>query len=281
MFKVAMIQFTAHWEKEKNIEKAKKYIKEAAANGAKIICLQELFNTIYFCLGEENPKYFDLAEPIPGPTIDEMGKTAREEKIYLVAPVYEKTHVKGEFYNTAVFLGCTGEIVGKYRKSSIGVMRHKTISGNEKFYFKPGNLGFPVFKTDFGVNVGILICYDRHFPEAARIIALNGADILFIPTATCGMTKYLWEIELKAHAVENVYYVGAVNKVGKDIGGSDAYWYGGSMFVNPRGEIIAQAGDKEDEVLYAELDLNLIDEIRNTWGFFRDRRPDLYGPLTL
>jgi N-carbamoylputrescine amidase len=276
--KAALIQFTGAFEKERNIEKATRYVAEAAANGAQIVCLQELFNTTYFCY-TENPEFWGLAEPIPGPTIDAMCRVAAEHRIVLVAPIYEK-EIPGELYNTAVVIGPNGDIMGKYRKSSIPLVKTPSIVGNEKYYFKPGNTGFPVWQTPFGVNVGIMICYDRHFPEHARLLALNGADLVFVPTATCGMSRYLWEIELQAHAIDNIYYVGGVNRVGKDDGGSpDQHYYGSSFFTDPKGKILAQAGDQEDEIVYAEIDTSVIEDLRNEWGFFRDRRPDLYAEL--
>jgi beta-ureidopropionase len=276
--KAAMIQFTGHAEKAENIAKAKTYIAEAVSNGAKIVCLQELFNTIYFCY-TENPDFWKLAEEIPGPTIDEMSKVAAEHNIVLVAPIYEKA-LKGELYNTAVVLGPDGQIMGKYRKSSIPLVKTASLIGNEKYYFKPGNLGFPVWQTPFGVNIGIMICYDRHFPEHARLLALNGADLVFVPTATGGMSRYLWEIELQAHAIDNIYYIGGVNRVGLDEGGSPTQeYYGSSFFADPKGKIISQAGDKHDEIIYAEIDLRMMEDLRNTWGFFRDRRPDMYAAL--
>lgn len=276
--KAALIQFTGAFEKEKNIAKAKKYVAQAADNGAQIICLQELFNTTYFCYTEE-PTFWNLAEPIPGPTIDEMAKVAAENRVVLIAPIYEKA-MKGELYNTAVILGPEGQIMGKYRKTSIPLVKTKTLVGNEKYYFKPGNLGFPVWQTPFGVTVGVMICYDRHFPEHARLLALNGADLVFVPTATAGMSRYLWEIELQAHAIDNIYYIGGVNRVGFDDGGSsDQKYYGSSFFADPKGRIISQAGDENDEIVYAEIDLGMMEELRNTWGFFRDRRPDMYAAL--
>lgn len=273
MVKAALIQQQCTLEKKENIKKAIGHIREASSKGAKIICLQELFNTIYFCY-EANKKYYDWAEPIPGPTIDEIREVARTEKVVIVAPIYEM-EMKGELYNTAVVIGPNGEIMGKFRKMSIPYMTG-LILGMEKFFFKPGNLGFPVFPTPFGINIGILICYDRHFPEAARALALAGADLVLIPTATAGGTRYLWEIELRAHAVDNIYYVGGVNRVGKDVGGSENLFYGSSLFVNPKGEILAQAGSDQDEIIYCDIDLSIISALRNEWGFFRDRRPDAY-----
>ncbi len=276
MLKAAMIQQQCTVDKKENIEKAIGYIREASSNGAKIICLQELFNTIYFCY-ELDKKYYDWAETIPGHTIESISAIAKDESVVIIAPIYEH-EIYGELYNTAVIIGPNGEIIGKYRKMSIPFVTG-LLKGMEKFFFKPGNLGFPVFKTPFGVNIGILICFDRHFPEAARALALAGADIIFVPTATAGGTKYLWEIELRAHAVCNIYYVGGVNRVNKDIGGSDNHFYGCSMFVNPKGEIVSQAGSENDQIIYADLDLSMIPELRNEWGFFRDRRPDAYGIL--
>jgi len=279
MIKAAMIQQQCSTEKEKNIEKAVGYIREASSNGAKIICLQELFNTIYFPF-ELDAKHFDAAEPIPGPTIDTIGRVAQEEKVVVIAPIYEKG-IEGELYNSAAVIGPNGELIGKYRKNSIPfVPAGLGIVGMEKYYFKPGNLGFPVFKTPFGVTIGILICYDRHFPEGARALALAGAEIVFIPTCTGGGTKYVWEIELKAHAIGNIYYVGGVNRVNYDIGGSETQaYYGSSMFVSPKAEIMSEAGSENDEIIYADIDVSVIPQMRTTWGFFRDRRPDIYGSL--
>lgn len=276
--RAAMIQFSGSSEKERNLEKARRFVGEAAANGARIVCLQELFNTIYFCF-EENPAHYALAEPLDGPTVEAMCDLAAEHRIVLVAPIYEK-EIKGELYNTAVVIDPQGEIMGIYRKSSIPMVKTPSLFGSEKYYFKPGNTGFPVWQTPFGVNIGVMICYDRHFPEHARLLALNGADLVLVPTATCGMSRYLWEIELQAHAIDNIYYVGGVNRVGKDDGGSpDQHYYGSSFFSSPKGEILAQAGDQDDEIVYADIDTGLIEQLRNEWGFFRDRRPDLYADL--
>ena len=278
--RAALIQFTGSQDTAANIAKATAYIGEAAGNGARIVCLQELFNSIYFCYTED-PAFWKLAEPVPGRTIDAMCAVAAEHGIVLVAPVYEKAQ-KGELYNTAVVIGTDGQIMGKYRKSSIPLVKTPTFVGNEKYYFKPGNLGFPVWQTPFGVNVGVMICYDRHFPEHARLLALNGADLVFVPTATGSMARYLWEIELQAHAIDNIYYVGGVNRVGYDEGGSsDQRYYGASFFSDPKGRILAQAGEEGDEVVYADIDTGMIEDIRNEWGFFRDRRPDMYSGLSV
>ncbi len=282
MVKIAGIQFQGSREREANVRKAISLVQEAASRGAQILCLPELFNTMYFCVGE-NAQYFEWAETIPGPTSDRMAAIAKETRTVLICPIFEKV-MDGEYYNTAVIMGPNGEIIGKYRKMSIPFLwdpenKESDPRGNEKFYFRPGNLGFPVFPIPYGVNIGLLICYDRHFPEAARILGVRGAHVVFVPTATGGKTRYIWELELKAHAAMNIYYVCGVNKVGKDIDGSVREHYGSSMIINPRGEVIAQAGDKQDEIIYADVDLSCIQELRHFWNFYRDRRPDFYDPL--
>jgi N-carbamoylputrescine amidase len=234
---------------------------------------------MYFCV-ETREEYFDWAEPIPGPTIERMGAVAREAGIVLIAPIFERTP-EGRFFNTAAVIGPDGQVIGKYRKSSIPFMdvgRSSEPRGNEKYYFEPGDLGFPTFDTPFG-RIGILICYDRHFPEAARVLGLGGAEIVFVPTATTFMTRYLWDLELRAHALANIYYVCGVNKVGVDAGGSSRNHFGNSMIINPRGEILVEANDTGEDIAIAEVDLSVIPELRALWGYYRDRRPDQYGPL--
>jgi len=209
-----------------------------------------------------------------------MAKLAQDERIVLVAPIYERV-VKGELYNTAVVIGPNGQLMGRTRKSSIPLVVSKDLAGYEKYYFRPGNTGFPTYPTPFGITIGIMICYDRHFPEHARLLALGGADLVFVPSATAGMSRYLWEIELKAHAIDNIYYVGGINRVGKYIGGSPTQlYYGSSFFSDYRGQTVTQASDKKDDIIYADIDAGAIEKLRNTWGFFRDRRPDLYGAIT-
>jgi N-carbamoylputrescine amidase len=279
MLKIAGVQFIGQAEKAANIETAIRLVRKAAAQGASIVCLPELFSTMYFCV-ETRREYFDWAEAIPGPTIERMGAVARETGIVLIAPIFERAP-DGRFFNTAAILGPDGALIGKYRKSSIPFLDVRLSSeprGNEKFYFEPGNLGFPTFATPFG-RIGILICYDRHFPEAARVLGLGGAEIVFVPTATTFMTRYLWDLELRAHAVTNLYYVCGVNKVGVDVGGSTRNHFGSSMVINPRGEILAQASDALEDIALADVDLAVIPELRTLWGYYRDRRPDMYGPL--
>jgi N-carbamoylputrescine amidase len=279
MVRIAGIQFVGHVDKDVNVRNAIRLVREAAAGGARIICLTELFSTMYFCV-ETRWEYFDWAEPIPGPTIDRMAEVARETGTVLIAPIFERAP-DGLFYNAAAVIDPDGRVIGQYRKSSIPLMdvaRSSEPRGNEKFYFEPGDLGFPVFPTPFG-RIGILICYDRHFPEAARVLGLDGAEIVFVPTATTGMTRYLWDLELRAHAVTNIYYVCGVNKVGVDVGGSARNHFGSSLIINPRGEILAQASDTREEIVTADVDLSVIPELRALWGYYRDRRPEMYGPV--
>lgn len=276
MLRIAGVQFRGSVDKEWNIQRATELIREAAAQGASMVCLPEIFNTMYFC-SEENQEYFKLAEPVPGPTTQRMSELTKMLGIALVCPIFEAT-TEGKFFNTAVLLGPQGEELGRYRKMSIPYIR-RTLGGKEKYYFTPGDLGFPVFKTPFGVNVGILICYDRHFPEAARALGLNGADIVFIPNATWEVSRHAWEIEVKAHAIANHYYVCSVNKVDKDQGGSERIHTGASLIVNPRGETLAQASADKDEIILGDIDKNLSLEMRELWKFFENRRPDAYGIL--
>ena len=252
------------------------YIRQAAQAGARIVCLQELFNGPYFC-AEQQVRWYDFTEPVPdGPTIRLMQDVARQHQIALIVPVYEREQ-EGVYYNTAAVISAEGVYLGKYRKTHIP---HVAPGFWEKFYFRPGNLGYPVF--DVGVaRIGVYICYDRHFPEGARALGLNGAEIVFNPSApVAGLSEQLWKLEQPAHAVANGYYIGAINRVGVEAPWNIGEFYGSSYFCNPRGQIIAQASRDRDEVLTADLDLDLIAEVRKTWQFFRDRRPDMYGALT-
>ena len=279
MVKIAGVQFIGHKHREMNIRTALTMVRAAADRGARIICLPELFSTMYFCV-ERRPEYFDWAEPIPGPTIHRVGAVARETGTVIIAPIFERAP-DGRYFNAAAVVGPDGDVIGKYRKSSIPFMdraRSAEPRGDEKFYFTPGDLGFPTFATPFG-RIGILICYDRHFPEGARVLGLGGAEIVFVPTATSRMTRYLWDLELRAHAVTNIYYVCGVNKVGVDVGGSTRDHHGASMIVSPRGEILAQASDTDNDMALADVDLGVLPEIRELWGYYRDRRPEMYGPV--
>jgi beta-ureidopropionase len=258
------------------IDKHKKLIEQAAQKKTQILCLQELFYGPYFC-AEQNARWYELTERVPGgPTTQLMQKIAAKHRMVIVVPVYEE-HMPGVYFNTAAVIDADGRYLGKYRKHHIP---HCHPGFWEKFYFTPGDLGYPVFETKYA-RVGVYICYDRHFPEGARILGLNGAEIVFNPSATvAGLSEYLWELEQPAHAVANGYFVGAINRVGTEKPWSIGEFYGKSYFCNPRGKIIAQASRDKDEVVIADLDLDMIGEVRKVWQFFRDRRPDTYGPLT-
>jgi N-carbamoylputrescine amidase len=237
--------------------------------------LQEIFYGPYFC-AEEQVKWYNTAERIPdGPTVKLMQEIARKHGMVIIVPIYEED-MTGVFYNTAAVISETGEYLGKYRKTHIP---HCHPGFWEKFYFKPGNLGYPVFETTFG-RIGVYICYDRHFPEGARALGLNGAEIVFNPSATvAGLSEYLWKLEQPAHAVANQYFVGAINRVGTEKPWNIGEFYGTSYFCNPRGKILAEGSRDKDEVVVADLDLDMIREVRNIWQFFRDRRPEMYGEL--
>jgi len=262
--------------REKMIAKHEKMIAAAAKRKVQILCLQELFYGPYFC-AEQNERWYELTEAVPGgPTLVRMQKLAAKYKMVLVVPVYER-EMAGVFYNTAAVFDADGKYLGKYRKHHIP---HCHPGFWEKFYFTPGNAGYPVFETRYA-RVGVYICYDRHFPEGARALGLNGAEIVFNPSATvAGLSEYLWELEQPAHAVANQYFVGAINRVGKEAPWQIGEFYGKSYFCNPRGQIVAQASRTKDEVVVADLDLEQIEKVRATWQFYRDRRPDSYGELT-
>ena len=261
--------------KKSMVDKHTVYIGQAAAAGAQIVCLQEIFYGPYFC-AEQTTKWYDFTEPIPhGPTVGRMQDLARQHHIALIVPIYE-VEQDGIYYNTAAVIHNDGTYLGKYRKTHIP---HVAPGFWEKFYFRPGNLGYPVFDLGFA-KIGVYICYDRHFPEGARALGLNGAEIVFNPSATvAGLSEYLWKLEQPAHAVANGYFVGAINRVGVEAPWNIGEFYGQSYFCDPRGQIIAQACRDKDEVLTADLDLDQIAEVRKTWQFFRDRRPDMYESL--
>jgi len=248
-------------------------IEEAGKQGVQILCMQEIFNTPYFCTGQDKAWYAS-AETVPGPTTDLLAEYAKKYNMVIIAPVYEK-EMQGVYYNTAAVIDADGTYLGKYRKNHIP----HTSGFWEKFFFKPGNLGYPVFQTKYA-KVGVYICYDRHFPDGARCLGLNGAEIVYNPSATVeGLSKYLWKIEQPAHAVANGYFMGCINRVGTEKPWNLGKFYGTSYFVDPKGQFLATGSEDNDELVVAEFDLNLIDEIRNTWQFFRDRRPETYGDL--
>ncbi len=258
--------------KQAMIDRHVELIGEAAAKGAQVACLQELFYGPYFC-AEQDEKWYALTERIPdGPTTRLMQELARQHKMVLVVPIYEED-LTGVYYNTAAVIDADGTYLGKYRKTHIP---HCHPGFWEKFYFRPGNSGFPVFDTAVG-KVGVYICYDRHFPEGWRELGLNGAEIVFNPSATvAGLSEYLWKLEQPAAAANNIYYVGAINRPGTEAPWNIGEFYGQSYFANPRGQILAEGSRTEDDVVIADLDLDLIREVRNVWQFYRDRRPETY-----
>src|SRR6266851_5611394 len=249
-------------------------IEEAARQRVQVLCLQEVFTQPYFCPSQD-AKWYGAAEPVPdGPTVRLMQEYARKHSMVIVAPIYEE-EITGVYYNTAAVIDADGRFLGKYRKTHI-----PQVAGfYEKFFFKPGNSGYPVFQTAY-CKLGVYICYDRHFPEGWRALALNGAEYIVNPSATvAGLSQYLWELEQPASAAANGCYIGAVNRVGTEAPWNIGRFYGSAYFVNPRGKIIAKASEDKDELLIADMDLDLVREVRNQWQFFRDRRPDSYGDL--
>jgi beta-ureidopropionase len=257
------------------LEKHISMIDEAGAKGVQVLCLQELFNGPYFC-AEQKTKWYEMVENIPhGDTTKLMQELAKKHNMVIIVPIYEE-EITGVYYNTAAVIDADGSYLGKYRKHHIP---NCDPGFWEKFYFKPGNLGFPVFKTAYA-DIGVYICYDRHFPEGARILGLNGAEIVFNPSATvAGLSEYLWELEQPAHAVANGYFVGAINRVGNEEPWNIGEFYGSSYFCSPRGKILAQASRDKDELIVTDLNLEEIKEVRNVWQFYRDRRPEAYNKI--
>jgi N-carbamoylputrescine amidase len=257
------------------IEKHERLLREAAGQGAQVVCFQEIFYGPYFP-ADQDRRWYALTEHVPdGPTTVRFADLARELGVVLVLPVYEED-ATGVYYNTAAVVDADGSYLGKYRKHHIP---HCAPGFWEKFFFKPGNLGYPVFQTAVG-KVGVYICYDRHFPEGARILGLNGAEIVFNPSATvAGLSEYLWKLEQPAHAVANGYFVGAINRVGHETPWDIGEFYGTSYFCDPRGQIVAEGPRDRDAVVVANLDLDMIEEVRQTWQFYRDRRPETYDEL--
>ena len=258
--------------KKAMIEKHEALIAEAASQGAEVVCLQELFYGPYFC-AEQDPRWYELSEKVPdGPTVKLMQDMARKHELVLVVPLYEED-MTGVYYNTAAVIDADGTYLGKYRKNHIP---HCHPGFWEKFYFRPGNLGYPVFDTRAG-KVGVYICYDRHFPEGWRELGLNGAEIVFNPSATvAGLSEHLWSLEQTSAACANIYYVGAINRPGTEEPWSIGEFYGSSYFANPRGQIVEQGSRTGDAVVLSDLDLGMIREVRNVWQFYRDRRPETY-----
>lgn len=283
MIKAALIQMANKLSTDEPCEKHRTamieahlpYIQEAGKKGVQMLCFQEIFTGPYFCPSQDT-KWYGLTEEIPnGPTTQLMCEYAKKYNMVIVVPIYEK-QMTGVYYNTAAVIDADGKYLGKYRKNHIPQVKGFW----EKFFFKPGNLGYPVFQTQYG-KVGVYICYDRHFPEGARALGLNGAEIVFNPSATvAGLSQYLWELEQPAHAAANGYFVGAINRVGKEAPWNIGEFYGSSYFANPKGKIVAQASKDKDELLISDLNMDEIQEIRDLWQFYRDRRPETYGDLT-
>jgi N-carbamoylputrescine amidase len=271
--RAALVQTKWTGDKQSMIDANVALARRAALEGAQVLCFQELFYGPYFCQVQD-PQYFAYTETVPGPTTEVMCQLAKETGMVLVVPVYEKEQ-EGLFYNTAFVVDADGTYLGKYRKHHI-----PQVEGFwEKFYFRPGNLGYPVFDTAVG-PIGVYICYDRHFPEGWRALGLGGARIVFNPSATSrGLSMYLWNLEQPAAAVANEYFVGAINRVGiEELGDND--FYGSSYFVSPRGQLVGEAGsDKEDDLIVRDLDMSTLAEVRHTWAFYRDRRPESYDAL--
>jgi beta-ureidopropionase len=275
MIRAALLQATWTGDKQSMIDKHVDYVEQAAKQGAQVMCFQELFYGPYFCQVQD-ARFYGLTEKIPdGPTTKLFQEVASRHQIVLIVPMYEEDQT-GVYYNTAAVIDADGRYLGKYRKTHL-----PHVSGFwEKFYFRPGNLGYPVFDTAVG-RIGVYICYDRHFPEGARVLGLRGAEVVFIPSATSrGLSMHLWKIEQTSHAIANGYFVGTINRVGqeRDLGPND--YYGSSYFCDPRGQFVGEvASEKDEELLVRDLNMDLVREVRNTWQFYRDRRPELYGDI--
>ncbi|MGH9621317.1 MAG: carbon-nitrogen hydrolase [Bryobacteraceae bacterium] len=283
-FKLGAAQMSCSTDPDANLRKAIERIRGAATQGAEIVCLQELFRSQYFCR-EENAALFDLAEPIPGPTTETLGSLAKELQVSIVASLFEK-RAHGLYHNTAAILDADGSLTGIYRKMHIP----DDPLYFEKFYFTPGDLGFQAFETRYS-RIGVLICWDQWYPEGARIASLQGANILFYPTAIgwhpAEKAQYgeaqldAWRTIQRAHAIANGVFVAAVNRTGYEGPPESGIEFWGHSFVaDPFGRVMAEAAADREEVLVVECDPKQIDEVRRNWPFLRDRRIDAYGPIT-
>lgn len=278
-FKIALIQTTSDLDPRETESRTVRFIEEAAAKGARVICLQELFQHPYFCR-EQAPQFFDLAETIPGKTTHRFSEIAKRLEVFLVLPLFEKVN-DTVFYNSVVVLNPKGEIVSHYRKMHIP----QDPGFEEKFFFSPGDLDWPVFDTPYG-KMGVLVCWDQWYPEAARLMALKGAKVIFYPTAIGKLHEepeelaiqqhQAWETVQRGHGVANGCYIAACNRVG--IEGNLTFW-GQSFVSGPYGSIIAKASHDVEEVLVVDLDSSEQEEFRRIWPFFRDRRVDAYGDI--
>ena len=261
--------------REKMIAAHLPLIAEAGRQGVQVLCFQEVFDQPYFCPSQD-AKWYAAAEKVPdGPTVSLMQELAKKHSMVIVVPIYEE-EITGVYYNCAAVIDADGTYLGKYRKTHI-----PHVGGFwEKFFFKPGSSGWPVFQTAY-CRLGVYICYDRHFPEGWRALALNGAEYIVNPSATvAGLSEYLWKLEQPASAVANGVYIGAINRVGTEAPWNIGEFYGQSYFVNPRGQIEKIASRDKDELIVHEMDMDMVREVRNTWQFFRDRRPETYARLT-
>ena len=271
----ALLQCAYTGDKQTMIDKHVNYVEQAASQGAQVMCFQELFYSPYFCQVQDVVHY-SWSESVPdGPTTTLMQQIAAKHKIVLIVPLYEKDDA-GIYYNTGVVIDSDGTFLGKYRKTHLPHLPGFW----EKFYFRPGNTGYPVFETSVG-RIGIYICYDRHFPEGARVLGLNGAEIVFMPSATSrGLSQHLWKIEQTSHAIANGYFVGTINRVGVEAEFGANNYYGQSYFCDPKGQFVGDvASEDADELVVRDLNLDLIQDVRNTWQFYRDRRPDMYDGI--
>ena len=261
--------------REKMLEAHLPLIDRAGEQGVNVLCLQEVFHQPYFCPSQDS-KWYAAAERVPdGPTVELMRERAARHSMVIVVPIYEEA-MTGVYYNTAAVIDADGTYLGKYRKTHI-----PQVAGfYEKFFFKPGNSGWPVFDTAY-CRLGVYICYDRHFPEGWRGLALNGAEYIVNPSATvAGLSQYLWKLEQPASAVANGVFIGAVNRPGTEEPWNIGRFYGSSYVVDPRGQLLVEASEDEDELVVADMDMDQVREVRDLWQFFRDRRPEMYGALT-
>jgi N-carbamoylputrescine amidase len=285
-FKVALIQMPCVPDPEENLRRAISHVEEAAGAGAAMICLPELFRSPYFCQREDAAS-FDLAEPVPGPTTEALGEVARRAGVVVVAPLFER-RAAGLYHNSAVVLDSTGKIAGLYRKMHIP----DDPAYYEKFYFTPGDLGFPAFDTNVG-RLGVLICWDQWYPEAARLVALQGASVIFYPTAIGwhpgekeqfgAAQRDAWRTIQRAHAIANGLYVAAVNRVGLEklagAAGQGIEFWGSSFLCDPFGMVVAEAPTDQEAIVTSEVNIERIEEVRRNWPFLRDRRIDAYAGL--
>ena len=269
MIKVAGVQMFCSEEKDRNVDKAVRLAEIAAEKGAQIICFQELFSTHWFPK-EMDRKHFTLAENIKGPSLGRMREVARTHEIAVVCPFFEEGE-EGGFYNTAVVFDAGGEILGRYRKIHIPQIP----LWEEKYYFAPGNLGFPVFHTKFA-TIGIQVCWDNFFPEGSRILALKGAQIIFSPTAAAFASQKRWETVISGNAISNGVFVFRVNRVGSE---EKQDFYGKSFCVSPEGEMVDHPTGMKEGIALVEMDLGDVERVRREWSFFKDRRPETYGEI--